>query len=240
MQKVFISDDGFPREITRSRAHGYKKIVISEDVTMLDSIKMVTQGDDTLVIEKCESTEEQEEYVILCKEFGVCTDVLDYMNKISIIYCDGGWMLVTLKEGFVALTLNGELMLPNCNCPEEKMYGVTANKVKWLDVNSLMCFVRYYKEPEKQNFLYDYEYSVLIGGNSSNFSYRMDAENDKDISYGYIALYRQQKEVTKQAKSANKLNNLFSHVTRSEDTFDDEYDSEMFEDDDEEYEEEED
>lgn len=205
MKKVFVSDDEFPREITRNHAHGHKKIVIADDVNPADAITMRTEG-TTLLIEKAtEDSDEEPVYCILCKDFGLFGFESKLSSKLSYILCDDGWMLITLIRGAFVVNLNNRLLMPSVGV--DKLPTLRENEVFWVDKELLYRYSQYMKE--KSHFPYDFEFFVelsgaIIGGLSS-FKYFHSNAEDIDLSLGTFAQYLQNEENKKNAKEAKKL-----------------------------------
>lgn len=236
MKKVFVSNDEFPREITRSQAFGHKKIVIADDVSPADAITMRTEG-TTLMIEKAtEDSDEDPVYCILCKEFGLFGYENKFRTKLSYILCDDGWMLVTLINGAFVVNLNDRLLMPSVGV--DKLPTLRESEVLWIDRDYLQRYSQYMKE--QADFPYDFEFVVelaggVVGGLSS-FKFLHISAEDVDLSLGKYAQYLQDKENKERAKEAKQLQKQIMQNSSGmefdeDDDEDDDYDSDYDDDD---------
>lgn len=233
MKKVFIADEGFEREFSRNRAKGHKRLVIEDGVTIAEPIEMKTVGTD-LVISPKEDSEDNECYTMLCKEFGLVGGVAGFRNKISVIFLDEGWMLVTLLHGALVMNLDGELRMPIVG-EDFSVPKVVTEDILWVNAEHLLEYSKYLGV--KGMFMYDFEFVLEVGGDYINkmtsFYFRELTEETIDISLGYVAMYEQQEQRKAEAKDAKKLANaLLNTGTDSAYDFDDEDEYEDDDDDD--------
>lgn len=233
MQKLFVADDDFVKEFGRSRAKGHKRLIIDENVEVAGNpVELMTNGTD-LVVKPAENAEGAEVYTILCKEFGLVGGALGFRNKVSVIFLDEGWMLVTLLHGALVLNLQDQLMMPMAG-DDFAQPKVVKDDICWVNADNLLEYGKYLGE--KGKFIFDFEWLFTLGGDYINglrsFYLHEETEETLDISLGYYAQYEQQVLRRAEAKKASKLaNNLLTGGSSSFD-FDDEED----EDDDENYE----
>lgn len=236
MKKLFISDEGFERVFDRSRAKGHKRLFIEDDVEVMSPVEFVTQDTD-LVMKKADDSDEQEVYTMLCKEFGCVGLTTDFRSKISVIFLDDGWMLVTLLHGALVMNLENQLLMPTVG-DDFKTPAVVHDDVCWVNANDLLEYGKYFGV--KGQFMFDVEFTFLVGGdkinNMRNFSIRTISDEDVDLSLGYIAAYEQKMKAKEDMRETKKIMEAtLGAGSSSEDTyeFDDDDEEEDYEDEDE-------
>lgn len=236
MKKLFISDEGFERVFDRSRAKGHKRLLIEDDVEVMSPVEFVTQDTD-LVMKKADDSDEQEVYTMLCKEFGCVGLITDFRSKISVIFLDDGWMLVTLLHGTLVMNLENQLLMPTVG-DDFKTPAVVPDDVCWVNANDLLEYGKYFGV--KGQFMFDVEFTFLVGGdkinNMRNFSIRAISDEDVDLSLGYIAAYEQKMKAKEDMRETKKIMEAtLGAGSSSEDTyeFDDDDEEEDYEDEDE-------
>lgn len=221
MTKKFIADEGFERVFERKRAKGHKRLVIDDSVNIMSSIEFVTEDTD-LVMKAVENSDEQEVYTILCKEFGCVGLATDFRSKISVIFLDDDWMLVTLLHGALVMNLENQLLMPTVG-DDFKTPAVVPDDICWVNADNLLEYGKYLGV--KGQFMFDVEFTFLVGGDKINnmrsFSIKPIADEDIDLSLGYIAVYEQQlknKEAVRETKKVMKA--VFSQASSDEDDLD--------------------
>lgn len=221
MKKLFIADEGFERVFKRSRAKGHKRLVINDDVSIMSPVEFTTQDTD-LVMQAVEDSEEQEVYTILCKEFGCVGLTTDFRSKISVIFLDDGWMLVTLLHGALVMNLENQLLMPTVG-DDFKTPAVVPEDICWVNADNLLEYGKYLGV--KGQFMFDVEFTFLVGGDKINnmrsFSIKPITDEDIDLSLGYIAAYEQKmqaKEAVRETKKVMKA--VFAKESVEEDDLD--------------------
>lgn len=238
MKQMFVVDGNFERSITRERAKGYKNLVFADDVEHASYIDITTEGNN-LVVNSVEDNENDSEevYTMLVKEFGLFGLSSGLKSRLSVIFLDNGYMLVTLYKGAIITYLNGEICIPNVE--QDKFPNFAMDDIYWVNQETLLSYAKYMGE--KGNFLYDFEFHYLLGGEIknglSNFSFKLLGNDDIDISLGYYSAYLQTLEKKEDARATKKLANVIkqsiSHDDEFDDFDDDDDEDDVFDDDDE-------
>lgn len=205
MTKLFFADKDFSREIPRTRAKGYKQVIVSEELEMAAPYQFITEG-NSLVAVPAEAADGGEEcFTLLCREFGLVGWSTGLRSKVSVIFCDNGWMLVTLYKGGFVLNLDGQLMMPTVGI-DTAPPKVVQDNIMWVDADKLLGYSKYLGD--KGNFMYDYEFMLELAGDNAkgmgNFTFRHIEEETVDISLGHVALWEQQMENRRAAQEAKK------------------------------------
>lgn len=226
MNKLFIADKDFSREISRKRAKGYSRVVVDSALEIASPFEFKTDGTD-LVAMPVEYEEGAEDcYTILCKEFGLIGfKNSGYMSKVSVIFCDNGQMLVTLKNGGIIVNLDDQLLMPMVG-DSMKSGEVIRDNIFWVDAQQLLGYSKYMKG-NRGHFMYDYEFSFEVGGDNNNgmseFKLKTHEDEDIDISQGYIALWEQQQITHQEAKEARQMVQSVFNWKNEEREFDEAY-----------------
>ena len=223
MSKIFIAtSENFEREYVRVKAHGYKKLVIDDDVITSTPIEIVTEG-DTLRVKATEDDGQEPVYTILCNEFG-CIGYNqkgdDFRSKVSIITLDGDNMLLTLHEGALLLNIDGKILMPSVKTEAEPKGNV--NEINWINLQWIESHMKYL-EPAEQRFSYDFERYILVGGGKTlaGKGYLMSAYYKElsdlhiDLSQGKYALYLQTTQDKADAKEAKKGMDMIASAINS-------------------------
>lgn len=223
MQKIFVANEGFEKEFSRSRAHGHKRLVIGSDVETFKPITMKTDGTD-LVMEQAEDNGEGEIYTILCKSFGLVGMDEKCFARVSVILCDNGWMLVTLHEGALIIDIGGKLMMPSVDM--DNLPKVATEDILWVDADKFLSYSKYLEV--KGSFMYDVEFMFQIAGHvvngMSHFSFKPYRDMDIDISLGHIAQYEQTQQLKAEAREAQRVRNEMFRQQQDEYEFDEDED----------------
>lgn len=234
MKKLFVADEGFERNFSRERAKGHKRLVIENNVDVMNPVEFVTKGTD-LVMQNAEAQDgDTEVYTMLCREFGCVGLTTDFKSKISVIFLDDGWMLVTLLHGALVMNLENQLLMPTVG-DDFKTPAVVPEDICWVDANNLLEYGKYLGT--KGSFMFDVEFTFIVGGDKINgmrsFSIKPIADEDIDLSLGYIAAYEQKKQAQEDAREAKKVLKATVGAGNTEPEFD--FDEEEDEDEDDSY-----
>lgn len=234
MKKIFIANDGFPREFSRKLAKGHKRLIINDDVESGKPITMKTEGTN-LVMETVEDTEENEVYTILCKEFGLIGLTQGFKSKISVILLDDGWMLVTLLNGAIVTMIEDKPMMPIVGDDSEVPKRVVLDDAFWVNQEYLLSFSK--NLDVKGQFMYDFEFVFTIGGDRinkmSNFYIKPEHDEDIDLSLGYFALYQQNQQSKADYRETKKVMRMVSNAVQNVGSYDFDDDDEDEDDEDE-------
>lgn len=206
MQKLFVADDVYEKEFTRKRAKGHKRLVIADDVSIVEPVALHTEGTD-LVLSHTEGVEgDAEVYTMLCTEFGLVGGANGFKNKISVIFLDEGWMLVTLYHGALVMNLNDRLMMPTAGDDFTNPKVITED-ICWVNADNLLEYGKYYDL--KGQFMHDFEFFFVVGGDNINgmrqFSIIHLDDEDIDLSLGLFAQYQQKIILAREAREAKQL-----------------------------------
>lgn len=196
MGRMFLADDDFPRSISRDLARGHKMLVIEDNISVKSYIDIKTV-DNSLVLYEDNSSEETDGgdvYTILCKEFGlVGWRSNKFESKVSVIFLDGGYMLVTLWRGGIPVHLGGNILMPLVGVLESDIPDVCSSDILWVNARDLMQYARYLEFGGM--FMYDFEFMFLLGGSMTggmrSFHFKALKGENRDISLGFIAQYEQ-------------------------------------------------
>lgn len=210
MNKLFIADRDFSREIPRTMAHGYKSVVIAEDVNIGVPFEFQTVDNEAsadlaaVAVEPVENAGEC--YTILCREFGLVNGSKGDRSKVSVIFCDNGWMLVTLYHGCLVMNLGDQLLMPMVG-DDVQQPQVVNDQILWVNADKLLGYKAYIGD--RGYFMYDYEFMLVLGGDNlrgmGNFMFKHLEDEDIDISYGYIAQHEQNKVKRAQAWETKRM-----------------------------------
>ena len=207
-------------DITRSRANGYKQLVIDNKVEVPCMVEVVSEDLDTdspkLVVKPLHTTDkEPDKYVFLCKSFGMVGFSASFENKVSVIFCDNDYMLVTLHKGMLVLQEDTDT-LKVFVVGVKNVPMLEKDNILWKNSKSLMSYIRYMGM--KAGFPFDFEFMFELEGGVSasmeNFSIRHKEQEDKDISMGAFAILSesvdtqaiQETERKEKIKEKNKRN----------------------------------
>lgn len=235
MQRILLNDFSQGKVFERSLAKGHKSLRFAEGCEIMKPISIATDG-DVLSVTREADTEEEEIYTIMCKSFGLVGYHQKLHAKVSIIFCDDGWMLVTLLEGGMVVMVDEKLVLPTVG--DFAVPSISEDDIYWVNANSLLGYSEHMGI--KGRFMYDVEFAFMLRGTNANgmatFACQMLKDEDRDISLGYIAQYEQQVELQKQQREVKALrDSLVTEDTVYEfedDEFEDEDDGLIDEDDD--------
>lgn len=207
MQKVFIANasDLETRIYNRERAGGYKRLVIDDSVDSMDAIEIKTEGTDLVVSKVTYVENADEEYVILCKEFGLVGLDIDFRSDISVIFLDGGYMLVTLRKGGLVINLDDKLLMPNLGV--SRIPNVNTEEILWIKADFILSYSKYWGTAGR--FMYDMEIFLNIGGDYKNQMWNSKLlpypDQHIDISLGKIAQWEQLQQTKQEAKAARSF-----------------------------------
>lgn len=235
MQRVFVGDEGFPEVLERSRAKGHTRLKL-DGISPFSCVDIKTDGTDLVVFPVEEDENEKKIYTVLCKEFGLVGRKSKFKSKVSVIFCDNGYMLVTLHSGGIVINLENKIVMPTVGT--DTVPEFSEDEILWVNEDMLLGYSKYMDL--KGKFMYDFEFMYNLMGEVANsmsgFTYSRVDDEDVDISLGYVARYEQNMKVKSEAKDAKNLMNICSSNNSSrsfefdddddEDDYDDDYDDE--------------
>ena len=212
MTTLFFADKNFDKVITRTRAKGYKSLIIDEDVEIAKPVSTTTFVDEAgvshLRVSKLDgqADDAQVEYMFLVKEIGAVPTEAG-ATELEIIFLDAGWMLVTLKKGAIAVKIGNSVTIPNLNYNISNK--VTVDTIKWVNLEDLISVAIMHNKidlDETDLFTYDFIYNMSIRSNPTPMSIGITYTflNKTDISLGAFALYRQQQQSKAQGLAVRK------------------------------------
>lgn len=134
---VFIGTE--ERVFTRSRAKGYKKLILDEGVTSVTPVDFLFKEDGIHAV-KLDKEEDMDapdtEYTFIVDKFGVYGDVT---SDVEVLLCDE-YMVVTLHSGAIMVKLNGEFMLATKNIGDKILPDVSPDKIYWVKPSTVRGF----------------------------------------------------------------------------------------------------
>lgn len=180
MSLILVADSNIPSLVQRSNAYGYGSIHFLTNKAGYVNVR----GEGTsIIVEPAEpSGDNPQGYLLFCKEFGT---VSGYEADFRVLFCDEGYMLVTLKSGVLALSTDDGIMLISSEPVE------ASNNITWYSINTFLGYMPRFGT--KGMFSHDIEWSFSSNGKNLVSNQALD----RDISLGYLALYEQkQRKVT--------------------------------------------
>lgn len=209
METQYIALQGVPSVIERSRARGYKSIVLDDSVKMASALT-ITSDEDKIFVKGEEGHDEEAQYMFVCKEFGLIA-YKEITAKVRISFCDNGFMIVTLLDGALILRVEDEdgkqsLIAPNVNL-KGSLPTTSEEDVYWVNADKLMAYSKYWGD--KGSFMYDFEFVLELRGDRnqgmSNFKVGHISDEDIDISAGTYAMFIKRQEDKEQAKRSREI-----------------------------------
>ena len=235
MQQIFVNcvgkDFEAQKSYSRSRAKGYQNLVFDEAVEMFSAIEVVTEGNNLKVNAVEHNPNEEDHYVILCKEFGLVGYKEKFWAGINVLYLDNGYMLITLYDGGLIIKMEGEdgkveLQMPLVGT--ETHPAVHEEDIEWFDEERMLSYTLASSDPLVKRFPYDYEfdYSMRGGkvGGMCSMEFKVNSDNYSDISLGAIAAYEQSEAFKAEAKRAKEMMSKVTSATSKSTNQDDDWD----------------
>lgn len=175
MSLILVADSEIPSFVKRSNAYGYGSIHFLTN----KSGHVNVRGEGTsIVVEPTESSEDDSQwYLLFCKEFGT---VSGYEADFRVLFCDAGYMLITLKTGVLVLSKDDGIILISSEPVE-----ASNNNITWYNINTFLGYMPRFRT--KGMFSHDIEWSFSSNGKNLVSNSGLD----RDISLGYLALYEQ-------------------------------------------------
>lgn len=185
--RAYFGTEGNDIVLDRHFSHGYKRLVLDKGLHVADKLNFQTDGVDTLRAVSGGSVDsEGVEYTFVCKEFGLYDK---NMAKVSIIFCDDGDMLVTLKGGTLLFMFNNELLQPVVGDGEYD--SVHPTEICWVNADRLIGMKQYFGQGYEGSWHQDFEYVFETTGERKNgldkFNVKCCQDEYIDLSLGYVA-----------------------------------------------------
>lgn len=234
---MIIFEEGQAREITRKRALGLKKIIISDDVERGDEVEMQATGDELVIFRKDEQEipdGEEPVYTFITKEFGLYGASKGFKSLIELKMCDDV-MIVNLIAGSIVIRPEGNLMKASRAVGQAQLPPCNSEDILWVDVEKLLGYLGHFAKYSGK-YPYDYEYYLEIGGSYDNKleSFTIKKHCDAvDISCGALAIKEEEDLRKADAKEARKMAQMFMNINRQGEEIED--DSSDDDDDDDDY-----
>lgn len=212
MTTLFFADKNFDKVITRSRAKGYKSLIIDDDVEVAKPVSTTTFTDESgvshLRISKSEEpvNEKELEYMFLVKEIGAI-DTDKGVTEIEVILLDAGWMLITLKKGAFAVKFEDNITIPSLNYNLSNKVAI--DTIKWVNAEDFISLTAYHNKATLDDsgiFTYDFIYNMNIRSNPTPVSVGVTYTflDKLDISLGAFALYKQNAQAKERGIAVKK------------------------------------
>lgn len=249
MKQRLLVADGITLGTFTRKAKGYKKIIAdpSLDRQLVKFVDEEVNGERILRLVKDEGMADNnfddEEYIIVTKEFGLMGYDKGVKANIDYIFCDDGVMFITLKAGALIIHLEDRLLMPNVNYESKVSFAL--EDVLWVDSNRLKSYHKTIGDSgDYATFINEFKFNATVAGQVagksatssglSSFSFKPDIESFEDLSLGAYDVYKAKKKVRDEAKAAKNIMKQVSNTTTEYDFDDDEEDAlnEDYEDDD--------
>lgn len=202
MSKVLVCKDDENLLLTRSKAHKFNKIDLTE-IGCGKSFEFEA-GDDSIVGVPAEQSDNLK-YTIVTKEFGLYAMKDKVSAKVKVRFCDDGMMVIDLIEGAVLIKPEDDVLLASVGVSE--LPSVVADNILWIDADKLLAYRDYWKG-FKSSMVQDFEYMFILKGerisNTESFGVRLLNDETIDISGGYIAALEADKAKKEAAKKVQK------------------------------------
>ena len=247
-QRLLVADGINLGEFPR-KAKGYKKVIADPSLNR-QLVKFVDEEiDGERVLRLVPDTDavddnfDDEEYIIVTKEFGLMGYDKGVKAEIDYLFCDDGIMFVTLKAGALIIKLEDRILMPNVNY--ESKVSFSTNEVMWVDADWLKSFHKAIgTDGNYATFMSEFQFHAIVSGqitgknDSSNglssASFKPVIDLFEDLSLGAFDVYKAQKKAKDDAKAAKNIMKQVLHSTTEYD-FDDEEDSVEEDEDDDDY-----
>lgn len=232
-------------EFTR-KAKGYKKIIVDPALDR-ELVKIVDEEvDGERILRLVPDTDsdndnfDDEEYIIITKEFGMIGYSKDVKAEIDYLFCDDGIMFVTLKSGALVIKLEDKILMPNVNY--ESKVSFTSDDIMWVDANWLKSFHKSIdSDGDYAKFINEFQFHAIVSGQItgktatssglSNSSFKPVVDLFEDLSLGAFDVYKAQIKVKADAKAAKNIMKQVMQGSTSSQEYDFDDDEELYEDD---------
>lgn len=244
MKQRLLIADGIDSEVFNRKAKGYQKVIIDSSLNK-ELVKFVDEevnGERVLRLVKdansVDDNFDEEEYIIVTKEFGLMGKDKGVTADIEYLFCDNGIMVLTLKAGALLIKLEDKVLMPNVNY--ESKTSFSTDEIKWVDAEWLKGCKKSVSNGEYLLFVNDFKFRALVAGQVSvvagsdsglsSISFKPNKESFEDLSLGAFDIYLAQQKARAEAKEAR---NIMKKVVNSSSEYDfEDDDTSEFEDED--------
>lgn len=214
IRKVYFGQGGVGM-LSRGLSHGYKSLIMDEDLGMGNLINFET-SEEALVMSPVDGNADlsNDAITFICDSFGVC----NIKSKISIIFCDDGKMLVTLYYGMLHINYDGVVVSPACGITEDVSMR---SGIKWVDMDTILAMRQYFGTELQQRYYQDFEYFFEVCGgsdknNCATWSCRCLKDEYIDMSLGFIAETEIKIMRRERQREVNKICAMFTNPMQSQ------------------------
>lgn len=243
MKQRLLVADGVKLGTFSRTARGYKKIIVDEslDRELVKFVDDEVDGERVLrLVKDVEAIDEnfdEEEYIIVTKEFGLVGYDKGVSAEIEYIFCDDGVMFITLKKGALNVILEDKILVPNVNYDSKVSF--TTDEIFWVNADWLKSFHKSIgSDGDYALFLNEFKFHAVVAGqvtgkmgNSSGLSsssFKPVVDAFEDLSLGAFDVYMAKKKTKEEAKSAKEIVKMVQASTASNYEFDDEDEEEDY------------
>lgn len=200
--RTYFGDEGERITLERSKSHGYKKIVFDESLGIASILKPSTDGDTLIFSDGGRAAEgDTQQYTFICKEFGLYG--VNVPVKVSIMFCDDGWMVVTLLDGTFLIEYEGQILQPSVNTDD--FPTVHTDRILWVNADSILSMKQHFGTEIHERCYQDFEFIFRMTGGMegtlSRFGWSGFREEYVDLSLGYTAELERMREAKQLEKS---------------------------------------
>lgn len=227
------------RRFERNKTLSGKPLIIADNVNPTDDVELIF-GDDYISLEKTGNDDEvtmDTEWLYIGKAFGLYGEDKNLSSVIEVLICDE-YLAVKLVKGAITVhpdeSKPDDVILVASGVDESTLPAPYLNKIKWVDRDYFASLCKYWGDFADKHPA-DYYYTCLVAGEGGDYGgINFRKMSILDISYGALALKKEEIEEKERKKKVSAATALFS-VGSSEpkfETFDSDTDDDGDDDDD--------